>query len=115
MDQCYLQSTTYAACIEFYFDANHRRAFNVSQLIECSLDPNPDAADDKNAPPQKISFTFSTADVVIVGWRLGLLFDCLRDNRLSAVAIHPKRYAELERAPVYITYITITPAGKNKS
>ena len=112
-EQCYHAATTYAAFIEFHFDANHRRAFNASQLIECSLDPNPDAADDKNAPPQKIAFTFSTADVAILGRRLGQRFDYLRDNRLAAVAIHPKRHVELERATICVSAITITPVEIN--
>jgi hypothetical protein len=111
-DCCYLTANTYATCIEFRFDENHRRAFNASQLIEFSLDPNPDATDDKDAPPQKISIVFSTADVAILGWRLGLIADYLRDNRLSAVVILPKRYAELERASAFVSAIKITPVSK---
>jgi hypothetical protein len=68
-DACYLMPGTYAACIEFRTDEHHRRAFNASQLIEFSLEPNPDANDDKNLPPQKLSFAFSTADVVVLGLR----------------------------------------------
>ena len=112
-DCCYHSANTYAACIEFHLDGHHRRAFNASQLIEFSLDPNPDAADDKNEPPQKITLVFSTADVVILGWRLGLIADYLRDNRLSAIGILPKRYAELERNAIYVSSIVISPIAKN--
>jgi hypothetical protein len=111
-DSSYHIATTYAACIEFHLDEHRRRGFNSSQLIAFSLDPNPDAGDDKNQPPQKLSLTFSTADVVVLGWRLGLVVDYLRDNRLSAVGILPKRYVELERTAAFISAIVITPVGK---
>jgi hypothetical protein len=111
-DICYLMATTYAAYIEFQTDEHHRRAFNASQLIEFSLEPNPDADDDKNLPPQKLSLAFSTADVVVLGWRLGLMADYLRDNRLSAIGILPKRYAELERNSAFVSAITITAVSK---
>jgi hypothetical protein len=57
---------------------------------------------------------FSTADVVILGWRLGLIADYLRDNKLSTVAILPKRYAELERAAAFVSAIKIEAIGKGK-
>ena len=112
-DTCYHSANTYAACIEFHLDEHHRQAFNASQLIAYALAPNPDAEDDQSLPPQKLSLTFSTADVVILGWRLGLITDYLRDNRLSAVCILPKRYAELERTTGFVSAITITPVEKN--
>ena len=107
-DACYLMPGTYAACIEFRTDEHHRRAFNASQLIEFSLEPNADADADKNEPPQKITLVFSTADVVILGWRLGLIANYLRGNTLAAVCILPKRYAELERNAIYVSSIKIT-------
>ena len=111
-DSCYLSANTYAACIEFHLDEHHRRAFNASQLIEFSLDPNPDADADKNEPPQKITLVFSTADVVVLGWRLGLIADYLRDNKLSAISILPKRYVELERNAAYVSSIAIKLVSK---
>jgi len=55
---------------------------------------------------------FSTADVVILGWRLGLIADYLRGNTLTAVCILQKRYAELERNVVYVSSITIKPVAR---
>lgn len=103
----------YNACIAFHFADHRRQAFSSSQLIGYSLDPNLDAEEDKNAPPQKISIVFSTADVVILGWRLGLIADYLRDNKLSAIGILPKRYAELERNTAFVSSITISPIDKS--
>ena len=108
LDKSYETLNTAAAFIEFHLDKDHRRAFNTSHLIEISLDPNPDAGTDKNVPPQKLSLVFSTADVVILGWRLGLIANYLRGNTLAAVCILPKRYAELERNAIYVSSIKIT-------
>jgi hypothetical protein len=110
-DSCYESAVGSAACIEFHLDRNHRRGFNVSQLIDYSLDPNPEAETDRNEPPQKLSITFSTADVVILGWRLDFLANKLRDNSLMAVGLLPKRYAELERNPVFVSAIKIEAFG----
>ena len=112
-ESCYESSNSYAACIEFHKDKHHRRGFNASQLIDYTLEPNSDADDDNDAPPQKLSLAFSTADVVVLGWRLGFLADKLRENKLAAIGILPKRYAELERTPVFVSAITITPIAKN--
>jgi hypothetical protein len=112
-DSCYESSNSYAACIEFHEDKHHRRGFHSSQLIDYTLEPNSEAGDDKDAPPQKLSLTFSTADVVVLGWRLGLLADKLRENKLAAIGVLPKRYAELERTPVFVSSIVITPIAKS--
>jgi hypothetical protein len=113
-DSCYQSANTYAACIEFHFDEHRRRGFNASQLIDYTLESNPDAGEDKNSPPQKLSLAFSTADVVVLGWRLGLLADYLRENKLATIGILPKRYVELERGSVFVSAITITPVMKSE-
>jgi hypothetical protein len=107
-DDCYESTNAYCACIEFHHDDDRRRGFHASQLIDYILEPNPDAADDKDAPPQKLALAFSTADVVVLGWRLCRLADLLRENKLVAVRILPKRYADLDRSKVFVSSITIT-------
>jgi len=69
--------------------------------------------DGQDAPPQKLSLLFSTVDVVLLGWRLDFLADQLRENTLIAVGILSKRYAELERAPVFVSAIKIEPVNKD--
>jgi hypothetical protein len=105
----YTSVSKYCACIEFHLDEHRRRGFHSSQLIHYALDPNSDAEDDKNAPPEKLALAFSTADVVILGWRLGLLTDRLRENELALVRVQPKRYSEIDRNMPFVTSIKITP------
>lgn len=108
-ESSYTTAGKYCACIEFHLDEHHRHGFSTSQLIEYKLQPNPDAEDDKNAPPQKLALAFSTADVVILGWRLDMLANKLRENDLVTVRVLPKRYAELDRFTCVVTSIEITP------
>jgi hypothetical protein len=56
-------------------------------LIDYTLEPNPDAGEDKSAPPQKLALAFSTAAVVILGWRLGRLADLLRGYSVAGVLL----------------------------
>jgi len=112
-DDCYTTSVKYCACIEFRLDEERRRGFHTSQLIDYTLEPNPDAGEDKNAPPQELALAFSTADVVILGWRLGRLADLLRENELASVHVLSKRYADLDRVRPFVVSITITPINKS--
>jgi hypothetical protein len=111
-DDCYQTAHLNRFCIEFHLDAHRRRGFHASQLLEYSLDPNPGAAEDKDAPPQRLSLAFSTADVVILGWRLDRLADRLAENQLAAVGVLSKRYAELDRQKPFVASIEIKPVGK---
>ncbi|MBU6410227.1 MAG: hypothetical protein KGR98_07555 [Verrucomicrobia bacterium] len=113
-DSCYAASGKFCACIEFHLPDDKRRGFHTSQLIEYTLEANPDAEDDKNAPPQKFALAFSTADVVILGWRLGLLADKLQENDLAAVRALPKRYADVDRHTPFVASITVTSIDAEK-
>jgi hypothetical protein len=112
-DDCYTTCVKYCACIEFHLDEERRRGFHISQLIDYTLEPNPDA--DKNAPPQKLTLAFSTADVVILGWRLGRLADLLRENNLATVHVLSKRYADLDGSRPFVASIIITAISKGQS
>jgi phage tail protein X len=116
-DSCYTASGKYCACIEFHLDEEHRHGFHTSQLIEYTLEANPDAADDKDIPPQRLALVFSTADVVVLGWRLGLLADKLQENDLAAVRALPKRYADVDRHTPFVASIAVTSieAGKDRN
>ena len=114
-EDCYTSSGKYCPCIEFHLDEEHRHGFHTSQLIHYTLEPNPDAGEEKTAPPQKLAIAFSTADVVILGWRLGRLADLLRENDLATVHVLPKRYADLDRGGPFVVAIIITPISKSPS
>ena len=114
-ENCYTAANEYCACIEFHLDEHRRHGFHTSQLIDYTLTPNPDAENNKSAPPEKLALAFSTADVVILGWRLSRLADLLRENDLATVHVLSKRYADLDRARPFVASITITPIGRSAS
>jgi hypothetical protein len=111
-EQCYTTTNKYCACIEFQLDKENRHGFHTSQLIDYTIGPNPDARDDKNAPPQKFMLAFSTADVVILGWRLEYLATKLCESELATVRILPKRSEDVDRFKSFIASIKITPIEK---
>jgi hypothetical protein len=110
-DECYESSNVNCFCIDFHRDEHHRRGFHMSQLITYSLDPNPAAENDQEAPPQMLSLAFSTADVVILGWRLSRLADMLQKNELASVRVLSKRYAELDPKKPFVSSIQIKSVG----
>ena len=111
-EHCYETMNKYCACIEFQLDKEHCHGFHTSQLIGYTIEPNPDACDDRDAPPQKLALTFSTADVVVLGWRLETLAQKLCENELAMVRILPKRYAHVDRFKTFVASIKITPIEK---
>src|SRR5580692_9056762 len=112
MECSYETMNKHCACIEFQLDKEHYHGFHTSQLIGYTIEPNPDASDDRNAPPQKLALPFSTSDVVILGWRLETLAKYLCENELAMVRIRPKRYADLDRFKTFVASIKITPVEK---
>ncbi len=52
------------------------------------------------------------ADVVILGWRLDLIANNLRDNQLASVRARPQRFAQLEDNRPFMASIAITPVTK---
>ena len=81
------------------------RGFPTSQLIEYTLEPNTADSDDTKAPPEKLTFSFSTADVIVLGWRLDRITSYLRDNRVGGIGVLSKRYADMERGKPYVAFI----------
>jgi hypothetical protein len=111
-DECHESANKYCACVEFRPDEHRRHGFSVSQLIAYTLEPNPDAGSNKDAPPQSLALAFSTADVVILGWRLGRVADSLRENNLAVVRARSERNNDIDHKNVFVASIKITPIEK---
>jgi hypothetical protein len=114
-DSCYESGTSRRSFIEFHFDEQRRKAFSIGHLITYSVDPNPDAVDSKGEPPDKLHLAFSTADVYVLGWRLDTLANNLREDKLYAIAVMPKRYADMDRKSPFVSSIVIKPIGPELS
>lgn len=115
-DDCFQSTNGHCFGIEFHI-GKQRRGFHSSHLIEYILEANPDvksddATGDQATPPERLAVAFSTADVTILGWRLGRLADLLHENKLAAVGTLPKRNAQLDPVKPFVASIVIAPITK---
>jgi len=114
-DECLLFTQKHCPCIEFILAEPEsgfpqRHGFHASQLLHYRLEANEGG---KDAPPEKLSLAFATADVTLTGWRLDRIADDLRGGDLLAVRTLPTRYAQLDVAKPQIAAITVEPVGKS--
>ena len=109
-NECYKLAHKHCLCIEFVLAEDQRRGFHTGQLIDYRLEPN--SSDEKDAPPDKLTLAFATADVVILGWKLSSLAEHLRDGDLLSVRAMPSRYAGLDRFKTFVAAISVTPISK---
>jgi len=109
-NECYKLAHKHCLCIEFVLAEDQRRGFHTGQLIDYRLEPN--SSDEKDAPPDKLTLAFATADVVILGWKLSSLAEHLRDGDLLYVRSLPARYAGLDRSKTFVASISVTPIIK---
>ena len=80
-------STTF---VEFHVTAHSRFGFPLAQLCHYTLATNEGEGDE---PPGRLSLGFPTADVVILGARLGKLVELIQEQSLAAVMPLDARYA----------------------
>ena len=98
--------------VEFRPDARTRVGFPMAQLCHYTLEPNPDG--NRDAPPERLTLAFSTADVVVSGARLAGLVTLLAAHTLEWVAVVDARYANAEDR-AWVGAITVGHFGKSPS
>jgi hypothetical protein len=79
----------------------------LSQLVNYVLEANPESDGDKDAPPDRLTFYFSSHDVVLIGWRLKRLVDPLKKERLPGVSVTEQRYSEMHRTLPAVSKIKV--------
>ena len=85
--------------------------FPYSQLVNYLFDPNPELSRGKDHPPERLTLSFSTHDVVVTGWRLIALRPLLHSARLAALCAADPRYANVARTKPFVGEITVMPAS----
>jgi len=99
-----------ASFVEFHVTAHTRSGFPVGQLCHYTLESN--AAEGGDQPPERLTFAFPTADVVVLGARLGKLVEAITEQSLAAVVPLDARYqATLGRSP-WVASIAINRIDK---
>jgi len=98
--------------LEFRPDEHRAHGFSLSQLLHYTIEPHAALATD--GPPQRITLGFSTADVVLTGWRLDGLTEELRAHKGGVIKKLPDaaRYEQLEPHACVVDAIEVKPIGK---
>ena len=81
-------------------------------MLNSTVNNDNNSSDETDAPPEKLTLAFATADVVILGWKLSTLANHFRDGDLLYVRSSPARYARLQRSQTYVASIIVTPITK---
>lgn len=93
--------------LEFRPGAQKRVGFPWAQLCHYTLEPLADSD-----TPERLTLAFSTADVVIVGARLGKLVDAIQAHKLAWIAAVDARYAGLLTCGPWVANIVIARLDK---
>jgi hypothetical protein len=106
-------STGPVAFLGFWPTPLEHVGFSTGQLLRFKLvTRKPDLADDPTKPPQTLTLSFPTDDVVITGKYLDEICRLLSKNELASVAALPGRHAELDPLKTFVTKIDIIPVSK---
>ena len=99
-----------AAFVDFHLTAHSRCGFPVGQLCHYTLEANEGGGD---APPERLTLAFPTADVVLVGARLARLVELIHDHSLGSVTPLDARYSNaLGKAP-WVARIVVSRIDKS--
>lgn len=98
--------------VEFIVTDGRAYGFPLAQLINYVLEANPESDGDKDAPPDRLTFYFSSHDVVLLGWRLKRLAAALRKERLPSIATTEQRYASISAKEPFVTHIKVKAIGE---
>jgi hypothetical protein len=97
--------------IELRPDPRTKTGFPVAQLCHYTLEANPGGDEGKEAP-ERLTLGFSTADVAIVGTRLGKLVELINEHGLASVSAVDARYAGTVGRGPWVASITIARLDK---
>lgn len=75
--------------VQFQWDEHHVRSFATGYFLHSTWEPNPDFGRVAQAPTEKLTLSFTTADVTITGWRLDRVMEPFSEGKLSRVKVMP--------------------------
>ncbi|HKU81110.1 MAG TPA: hypothetical protein VJP76_02985 [Candidatus Tumulicola sp.] len=99
-----------APFVEFHVTAHARCGFPVGQLCHYTLESNEGGG---NAPPERLTLAFPTADVVVLGARLAKLVEAVHERALAAVMPLDARYAGTLGKQPWVASVAISRLDKS--
>lgn len=98
--------------VEFRCRDGRVHGFPYSHLLRFVHGINPDAELQPNAPVERLLISFSTHDVVLLGWSLQSLVPLLCNGQLASVHVAEARYLAIATNTPFVCDIDIRPASQ---
>ena len=105
--RCIEESEHPILMLDFHSRDGRIHGFPYSQLINYLLEPNPELQHGKDAPPDRMTLSFSTHDVIVTGWRLLALRPLLLSAKLAALCAAGTRYTNVARTKPFVAEISV--------
>jgi hypothetical protein len=93
--------------VDFMTQDGRCHSFPLAQLVLCVLERNPASEDQSDSPSDRLTVTFPTQDVVIVGWNLKQLRDALDRNKPVLVWARDTRHLGIGDGQTFVSGISI--------
>ena len=94
--------------VDFVGSDGRCHSFPLAQLVQCVLEKNPASQEQTDSPSDRLTISFPTQDVVILGWNLKALRDALDLGKLVTVRARDARYGGVEDKQAFVTGISVT-------
>ena len=112
LSPCVYRSDTTPLVVDFHCRDGRVHGFPYNHLLRFLHEINPDAELQPNAPVERFLLSFSTHDVVLLGWSLKGLVPLLCVGQLASVHVAEVRYlAEAPNMP-FVCNISMYPPSK---
>ncbi len=105
--QSVLESETTSLVMDFHCRDGRIHGFPCGHLLHFLCEANPDAELQPNAPSERFRLSFSTHDVILLGWRLKALVPLLCTGRLASIHAVEARYYGLTRETPFVCEIKV--------
>ncbi len=93
--------------VDFVAQDGRCHSFPLAQLVQCVLEKNPASEEKTDSPSDRLTISFPTQDVVILGWNLKALRDALDLGKVVTVGARDARYGGVEDKQAFVTGISV--------
>lgn len=104
---CIFESESSPLALDFHGRDGRVHGFPYGHLLHFLHEANPDAELQPNAPAEQFLLSFSTHDVILLGWRMKALISVLCLGRLASIHAIEARYYGLTKDTPFVCEITV--------
>ncbi len=104
--QSVFESEATSLAMDFHCRDGRVHGFPYGHLLHFLHETNPDVELQPNAPAERFLLSFSTHDVILLGWKLKALVPLLCAGRLASIRAVEARYYGLTRNTPFVCEIS---------